>query len=93
MSDREKETTSRCLYASQLFTKEGIEHQIKKESIGHINLSYKGKCVMSFWARTGRFIFNICPPEPIITSSDRGIKSCMVAYWQLVDAIKREYES
>lgn len=93
MSDKEQEAIKRCQYASQLLTKEGIEHQIKKESIGHINLFYKGRCVMSFWARTGNFIFNICPPEPIITADDRGINNCINAYWQLINAINRTYEN
>lgn len=89
MSEKEIQAASRCLYASRILTNEGIYHQIKKESIGHINLFYKGKCVMSFWARTGKFIFNISPSEPIITIADRGIKNCIDAYWQLVQELEQ----
>ncbi len=89
MTEKEKEAVRRCQYASELLNNEGIEHQIKKESIGHINIFYKGKCIMNFWARTGKFIFNVCPPEPIITAADRGIRNCINAYWQLVEGIER----
>lgn len=93
MSDNEQEAIKRCHYASQLLTEAKIDHQIKKESIGHINLLYKGKCVMSFWARTGKFIFTKSPSSPIKTRDDRGIKNCIDAYKQLIDGIERTYEN
>lgn len=96
MTEKEKEAIKRCRYACDLLASSNIKYQVKKESIGHINLFYKDKCIMSFWARTGKFIFNVCPPEPIITIDDRGIKNCIDAYWQLVNQMKeleKLYES
>lgn len=87
MTDKEKEAVKRCKYASDLLNNADIKHQVKKESIGHINLFYQDRCIMSFWARTGKFIFNICPLEPIITDDDRGIRNCIDAYYQLVNQI------
>jgi len=88
MTDNEQEAVKRCDYASELLNKENIEHQIKKKEIGHINLLYKGKCVMSFWARTGKFIFTITPKEIIETLDDRGIKNCIVAYKKLIEQLE-----
>lgn len=84
LSGKEKEAVKRCKYASQLLKENNIPHAIKKEEIGHINLLFMGKAVMSFWARTGKFIFLITPKGPIITQTDRGIKSCIESYNQFV---------
>ena len=75
----------RCTYASNLLTKAGIEHVVKNPDIGHINLMFNNKVVMSFWARTGRFIYTINPNEyersfVIDPEFDRGIKKCIEVY-------------
>ena len=67
----------RCTYASSLLTKAGIEHVVKNP--------FNNKVVMSFWARTGRFIYTINPNEyersfVIDPEFDRGIKKCIEVY-------------
>lgn len=83
MTENEKEAVRRCEYASELLTKENIPHEIKKKEIGHINLYYLDKVVMSFWARTGKFIY-LTPPESNfkrrVNEDDRGIKTCIRKY-------------
>ncbi len=90
MSEKEQESVSRCEYASRLLNDKNIEHEIKKKEIGHINLLYNGKPVMSFWARTGKFIFLKIPRGPIITQDDRGIRNCIQAYMQYIELEKKE---
>lgn len=84
MSDKEKQAIERCNYASQLLTESNIKHEIKKKEIGHINIYYNEIPIMSFWARTGKFIFLRVPKGKIKTNDDRGIKNCIDAYNQFV---------
>lgn len=75
----------RCEYASKLLTKNNIPHAIKNADIGHINLLKNEKVVMSFWARTGRYIYTINPKNisNIVTIDpdyDRGIQNCINCY-------------
>ncbi len=85
LTENEKEAIRRCDYASQLLTNEKIPHVIKKKEIGHINLldPISGKVVMSFWARTGKFIFTKIPTENFKwkeAQEERGIKNCIKYY-------------
>lgn len=82
MTENELEACRRCEYASQLLTEHNIPHEIKKKEIGHINLLDNKKVVMSFWARTGKFIFVRLPQKENINSidDDRGIKKCIETY-------------
>lgn len=84
MSENEKEACRRCEYASKLLTEHNIPHEIKKKEIGHINLlSKEKKVVMSFWARTGKFIYTVNPQNDYnreIDLEDRGIKKCIELY-------------
>lgn len=84
MSEKELEACKRCEYASELLKKENIPHEIKKREIGHINLlNSKGRVVMSFWARTGKFIFTQSPTKENTNNfNDRGIKNCINLYNQ-----------
>lgn len=77
----------RTEYASKLLNEANIPHEIKNPDIGHINLFYFGKCVMSFWARTGKFIYTINPLNfkksiELDNEFDRGIKKCIKCYNQ-----------
>ncbi len=86
----EKEAIKRCEYACELLRKNNIPHVVKKKEIGHINLlAYVNektslKPVMSFWARTGRFIFLRSPKGTIVTEEDRGINNCIEAYKEFI---------
>lgn len=84
MTDNEKTACDRCTYACELLDKENIPYEVKKKEIGHINLLFEGKVVMSFWARTGRFIYTVNPNnynvQPLDSDLDRGIKNCIKAY-------------
>lgn len=85
MTDNEKTACERCDYASELLNKENVPHVIKKKEIGHINLLFEGKTVMSFWARTGRFIYTVNPSnyknaKTLAEDTDRGIKKCIKTY-------------
>lgn len=92
LSENEKEAIKRCEYACELLRKNNIPHVVKKKEIGHINLlayvngKIELKAVMSFWARTGKFIFLRCPSSKttIVTENDRGIKNCIAAYKEFV---------
>lgn len=77
-----EEARNRCEYASKLLTEANIPHQVKNKDIGHINLYYEGKVVMSFWARTGRFIYTVVNDNCIDLDPDfdRGIKNCINVY-------------
>lgn len=80
---KEQEAIKRTQYACQLLDNEQISYEIKKIEIGHINLYYEGKVVMSFWARTGRFIFTIQPTKikyELDADFDRGIKKLIQTY-------------
>ena len=77
-----EEAKSRCEYASKLLTENNIPHAVKNSDIGHINIFYWGKCVMSFWARTGKIIFT-CSIEDIkypLDEEDRGINTLIKVY-------------
>lgn len=92
LTENEKEAITRCEYACELLRQNNIPHVVKKKEIGHINLlAYVNgktelKAVMSFWARTGKFIFLRCPSSKITiaTENDRGIKNCIAAYEEFV---------
>ncbi len=84
MYDKEKQAIERCEYASNLLNNNNIIHEIKKKEIGHINIYYDNKPIMSFWARTGKFIFLRIPKGKIKTKDDRGIQNCIDAYKQYV---------
>ena len=75
----------RCEYASKLLKEINVPYEIKNPDIGHINLLYNNKCVMSFWARTGRFIYTVNPKglenaKTLDADLDRGIKKCIKCY-------------
>lgn len=85
MSDNEKLACDRCDYACELLVKENVPYVVKKKEIGHINLLFEDKVVMSFWARTGRFIYTVNPDNyknsiGIDSDIDRGIKKCIKTY-------------
>lgn len=85
MTDNEKTACDRCTYACELLDKENILYEVKKKEIGHINLLFEGKVVMSFWARTGRFIYTVNPSnyknvKKLDPDFDRGIKKCIKTY-------------
>lgn len=92
LSGKEKQAIERCEYACELLRKNNIPHVVKKKEIGHINLlAYVNgktelKAVMSFWARTGKFIFLRSPKSKItiVTEKDRGINNCIEAYKEFV---------
>lgn len=84
-----QEARKRCEYASNLLKEANIPHEIKNRDIGHINLFNNAKCVMSFWSRTGRFIFTMNVKElektcrldlDLDPEIDRGIKNCIETY-------------
>lgn len=90
LSENEKEAIRRCDYACELLRKNNIHHEVKKKEIGHINLlayvpgKTKLQPIMSFWARTGKFIFLRAPKGPVVTQSDRGINSCIETYKEFI---------
>ena len=91
ISDKEKETIRRCEYACNKLMENHIPHVVKKKEIGHINLlaNIDGKLltIMSFWARTGKFIFLKSPKSKIIipTENDRGINNCIESYKKFIE--------
>ncbi|MBR4260639.1 MAG: hypothetical protein IKQ33_01630 [Clostridia bacterium] len=92
LSEKEKEAVRRCEYACNKFRENHIPHVVKKQEIGHINLlaNVDGKllAVMSFWARTGKFIFLRIPKNKIVITSDndRGLNNCIDAYLKFFGA-------
>ena len=96
MSDNERIACDRCTHACELLAKENIPYEVKKKEIGHINLLFKGKVVMSFWARTGKFIYTVNHNnyniQPLDSDLDRGIKNCIKAYKSTFRK-GREYEN
>ena len=84
MHEKIAEARKRCEYASKLLEKENISYVIKNKDIGQINLYYNQKVVMSFWARTGRYIFNVKNERTenidINPDFDRGILKCIKIY-------------
>ena len=80
--DKIEEARTRCEYASNLLREADIPHTIKNADIVHINLFYMGKTVMSFWARTGRYIYTVNTKNNIDIDADfdRGIKNCIKTY-------------
>lgn len=86
LTEKEKQAIKRCEYACTKLEENNIPYEIKKKEIGHINLLYDNKPVMSFWARTGKFIFLRCSSSKItvVTENDRGIKNCIAAYEKFV---------
>lgn len=80
-----EEARNRCDYACKLLTEEEIPYQVKNQDIGHINLLFENKVVMSFWARTGRFIYTVNPNNyknsiDLDPDFDRGIRNCIKTY-------------
>lgn len=91
LTDNEKEAIRRFEYASQLLSEANIPHEIKKKEIGHINLlgyvkdEGKIKPIISFWARTGKYIFLRTPKESIEVGDCRGIKNCIETYKRFIE--------
>lgn len=82
----EQKAIERCEYACEILRKENIPHKVCNKNIGHINLLgyVRGKeslkPIMSFWARTGRYIFLIHPKELIRNGDNRGLHNCILSY-------------
>ncbi len=82
----EQQAIERCEYACEILRKENIPHKVCNKNIGHINLLgyVRGKKslkpIMSFWARTGRYIFLIHPKELIRNGDNRGLHNCILSY-------------
>lgn len=76
----------RCKHACEVLRKENIPHKVCNKNIGHINLlgyvqgKESLKPIMSFWARTGRYIFLIHPKELIRNGDNRGLHNCILSY-------------
>lgn len=82
-----EEARSKCEYAGKLLTEAKIPYQIKNADIGHINIYYRSKPVISFWARTGKTLFTMNTEwfeKNKITNNDldRGIKNLIFLYKQ-----------
>ncbi|MBO5138702.1 MAG: hypothetical protein J6B89_03570 [Bacilli bacterium] len=86
LTENEKEAIRRCEYACELLRKQNIPHEVKKKEIGHINLLgyIKDKTtlqpIMSFWARTGKYVFLRIPKGQIKNGDERGINNCILSY-------------
>ena len=81
--NNEEEAKKRCAYASKLLKNSNILHEIKNENIGHINIIYQNKVVMSFWSRTGKFIYvnsSLFNKKLKPINDARGIKACIEYY-------------
>lgn len=97
LTENEKEAVRRCDYACELLRKENIPHEVKKKQIGHINLfAYVNgkttlKAVMSFWARTGKYVFLRQPRKIIDYKDERGLQNCIKAYKEFIK-LENEYE-
>lgn len=90
--DKTEEARTRCEYASNLLREANIPHTIKNADIGHINLFYMGKTVMSFWARTGRYIYTVNTKNNVDIDADfdRGIKNCIKTYKKTFLEVKND---
>lgn len=98
LSENEKESIKRCEYACELLRKQNIPHKICKKTIGHINLLgyIQGKTtlkpIMSFWARTGKYIFLVEPKGLIKNGDDRGLQNCILSYKDFIRLENEELE-
>ncbi len=98
LTENEKEAIKRCDYACELLRKNNIPHEVKKKEIGHINLLgyVRGKTtlkpIMSFWARTGKYIFLRTPDGLIKNGDDRGINNCILSYKDFIKLENEEIE-
>ena len=98
LSENEKESIKRCEYACELLRKQNIPHKICKKTIGHINLlgyiqgQKKLKPIMSFWARTGKYVFLVEPKGLIKNIDDRGVSNCILAYQKFIELENEELE-
>lgn len=98
LTENEKEAIKRCDYACELLRKNNIPHEVKKKEIGHINLYgyIQGKTkiqpIMSFWARTGKYIFLRSPKQNIELINERGIDNCISAYKNFINLEQEELE-
>lgn len=90
LTENEKEAIKRCEYACELLRKQNIPHKVCKKTIGHINLLgyIQGKKtlkpIMSFWARTGKYIFLRTPKKVIEHGDNRGIQNCILSYQDFI---------
>lgn len=98
LSENEKESIKKCEYACELLRKQNIPHKICKKTIGHINLLgyIQGKKtlkpIMSFWARTGKYIFLVEPKGLIKNGDDRVIHNCILSYSDFIRLENEELE-
>lgn len=86
LSENEKQSIEMCEYACERLRKENIPHKVCKKTIGHINLlgyvqgKTKLKTIMSYWARTGKYVFLIKPKGLIKNGDNRGLNNCILSY-------------
>ena len=98
LTENEKEAIRRCDYACELLRKNNIPHEVKKKEIGHINLygyingKTKIQPIMSFWARTGKYIFLRTPKENIGLIDERGINNCISDYNKFITMEREQNE-
>lgn len=88
----------RCEHACEILRKENIPHKVCNKNIGHINLlgylpgKKELKPIMSFWARTGRYIFLTYPKKPIRNGDNRGLQNCILSYKDFIRIENEELE-
>lgn len=98
LSENEKEAIKRCENACELLRKQNIPHKVCKKTIGHINLLgyVQGKTtlqpIISFWARTGKYVFLKTPKGLIKNGDDRGIHNCILSYEDFIRLENEELE-
>ena len=88
----------RCEHACEILRKENIPHKVCNKNIGHINLlgyvqgKKNLKPIMSFWTRTGRYIFLIHPKKLISNGDNRGLQNCILSYKDFIRMENEELE-
>lgn len=99
LTENEKEAIRRCKYACELLRKQNIPHEVKKKEIGHINLLgyVRGKTtlqsIMSFWSRTGKYVYLRTPDGLIKNGDDREIHNCILSYKDFIRLENEELET
>lgn len=98
LSENEKQSIEMCEHACEILRRKNIPHKVCKKTIGHINLlgyvrgKTKIKPIMSFWARTGKYVFLIEPKGLIKCRDSCGLNNCILSYENFIKLENEELE-
>lgn len=78
---RESQFDKRLQYAINQFEQHQIPYKLCNKDIGHFNLYYKGKVIISFWSYTGKIRGQ---------ENRRGISSCINFYKKKIKELEEK---